>query len=474
MPVLTGFASTPLPGPAPLPVLGHLPRVMQFLFDPIEHLTRLSAQGDVVAVCRDNPALVCVFGAERNREVLTNLEVFRNDEGMFPGPKESSFGLMNEMITGINGEAHARHRRLMAPAFSKAKLEGYAEQVVDIAERMVASWPRDKDFDLDEGLRDLSLRVAGRTLFGAEALDAGGLGELTGRYARAVTNPMVMLLPRDLPGTPYRRASRLGDALFGQLEKMVRKRRAHPSGDHDALSLLLSAAEAGDNFSDRELLAELVALFFAGYETTARTLSWTMFLLDRHPEVLSGVLQEIDEVLAGRSPSPGDFPRMPRVERAIKESMRLLPPMPMLFFRVLSREARLGDVTLPPRSNVLVSPYITQRDPKVFSEPKRFRPERWETIDPSPFEYLPFGGGPRVCIGAAFARQTLRLVLPTLLQRARFSLVPGARIERHVQAIALTSKHGMPMRLLAPHRRPHVPAPIRGDLHELVDLPTRS
>lgn len=129
-----------------------------------------------------------------------------------------------------------------------------------------------------------------------------------------------------------------------------------------------------------------------------------------------------------------------------------------------------GDA-LPAKANVIVSPYVTQRDPWVFPEPKRFLPERWEGLNPTPFEYLPFGGGPRICLGAAFARQTLRLTLPTLLQRARFSLVPGTRMERHVQAIALTSMHGLPMHLTAPHRRPHVPAPMGGDLHEIVDFP---
>lgn len=470
MPTLTGFPSVPLRGPAPPPLLGHLPRVIQFLFDPIERLTELSELGDVVGVCRDNPALVCVFGPERNREVLTNPSVFRNDEQMFVGTKESSFGLMNEMITCINGDAAVRHRRLMAPAFTRAKLAGYAEHVVDIAERLVKSWPLDEVVDVDARLRDLSVRVAGRTLFGVDALDDDGLGDLTASYARAVTHPLVLLFPRDLPGTPYRRASRLGDALFGRLAELIRARRANPSASHDALSLLLNAAEEGDDFTERELLSELVALFFAGYETTAKTLSWTMFLLDRHPEVLAGVLEEIDEVLGGRSPTTEDFPKMPRVERVIKESMRLLPSLPMLFTRVAAGETRLGEVTLPAKSNVIVSPYITQRDPTLYPEPKRFRPDRWDGLDPSPFEYLPFGAGPRICLGAAFARQSLRLILPILLQRARFAIVPDAPIHRHIQAIALAPKHGLPMRLSAPHRRAHAPAPIRGNMHEIVDL----
>lgn len=471
MPTLSGFSPVPLRGPPPTPVLGQLPGVIRFLYDPIGRMTELRALGDVVAVTRDNPALVCVFGGERNREVLSNPDGFRNDENMFPGPKDSSFGVMNEMITCINGDAHLRHRRLMAPAFSKAKLAGYAGQVVEIAESLVKTWPRDQEIDMDAKLRDLSMRVAGRTLFGADALDDAGLGDLTADYVRALTNPLVLLVPRDLPGTPYRRASRLGDALFGRLAELIKVRRADPGERHDALTLLLTAAEQGDDFTDRELLAELVALFFAGYETTAKTLSWTLVLLDRHPQVLAGVLDELDQVLGGRSPTAEDVPRMPRLDRAIKESMRLLPPMPMLFFRVASRPIPLGDATLPPNANVIVSPYVTQRDPAVFAEPSRFLPERWETTEPSTYAYLPFGAGPRTCIGAAFAKQSLRLILATLLQRARFALVPGARIVRKVQALSLASKYGLPMRLGAPRLGAHAPAPLRGDLHEMVELP---
>jgi cytochrome P450 len=327
--------------------------------------------------------------------------------------------------------------------------------------------------DLDVELRELSLSVSIRTLFGVNVLFGGSdLGTLADNFAAAVTKPMALLFPRDLPGTPYRRALQAGDALLARLEQLVASRRRQEDTAGDALGLLLRAVDDdGHSFSDSELMPELIGLFFAGYETTAKTLSWTLYLLDRHPQILAGVLDELDEVLGGRRVRADDLPQLSQLDRVVKESMRLLPPMPILFTRVAAAQVPLGPYTLPKGANVVISPYITQRDPERYPEPRRFRPERWDALTPSVFEYMPFGAGPRVCIGANFARQSLRLILATLLQRARLSLVPNARIDYQVRALALVPKYGLPARIEAPGGRPITPSPLRGNLPSLVDLP---
>ena len=472
MPKLIGFPSVPLPGPRPLPLLGPLPRIFQFLSDPIATLTALRRHGDVAAICRDNPAIVCVFGPERNREVLSNPAVFRHDEDAVKGPPGSSLARMSQIIVCINGELHKRHRRLLSPAFAKAALDGYADEIVRVGEGVVARWPIGQVVDLDVRLRDLAMYVAVRSLFGLDVLGgATELGEVSAAMLDSLSSPMSILAPYDLPGTPFRRTLRLGDRLLDGLDALVAEKRRRTEAESDALALLLRAVdEDGSRFTDAELVAETAMLFVAGHETTAKTLTWTMFLLERHPEVLADVLDEIDAVLGGRSMTAADIARMPRLDRVIKESMRLLTPLPMLFFRVPASEVTLGRCTLPKHANVVVSPYVTHRDPELYPEPLRFRPERWAELEPTVYEYLPFGAGPRLCLGAAFAQQALRLLLPTLLQRVRFAIVRDASISRVVRGNVLRPKHGIRVQLQPPHRRRLVPEPIRGDIEEMIEL----
>lgn len=473
MPKLIGFSSVPLPGPRRIPLLGHLPRVFQFLDDPIAAVTALRRYGDVAAVARDSPALVCVFGAERNREVLSNPTVFRHDEDFIKGPAGSSMARMSQVVVGINGELHKRHRRLMSPAFAKSALDDYADEIVRVGEGVIARWPIGQVADLDALLHELALCVAVRTLLGLDVLQgATELGELSAAWLDTLTAPMTILAPYDLPRTPYRRALRLGERLLGGLDELVAEKRRRTEVEHDALALLLRAVDDdGTRFTDAELVAETVILFVAGHETTAKTLSWTLFLLERHPEVLADVLDEIDGVLGGRSMTAADIPRMPLLDRVIKESMRVLPPVPILFLRVPASDVALGRYTLPKGANVVVSPYATHHDPALYPEPRRFRPGRWSEIKPTIYEYLPFGAGPRICIGAAFAQQALRLLLPTVLQRVRVAVTRDADITRITRANVLRPKHGVPVQLQAPHRQRLVPQPIRGNVHEMVELP---
>jgi cytochrome P450 len=471
MPKLMGFPSIPVPGPPPLPIprIGHLPRLFRFIEDPIAGVTKLRPLGDVVGVCGGNAALVCAFGAERHREVLTNPDGYRHDEDFIDGPPGSWLSRMRQVLVAINGEVHKRHRRLMAPAFSRTALDGYADDIVTVTEGVIDRWPRGEVVDLDALLRQLALCVAVRTLFGMDVLRGRTqLGEIAAELLQSMTSPLAIFLPFDLPKTPYRRALQLSERLLVGLEQLVAEKRSRTEPEHDALALLLHAE--GDALRGDELLSEVATLFVAGHETTAKALLWTMFLLERHPAVLADVLDELDGVLGGRSMTAADIPRLPLLDRVIKESMRVLAPVPTLFFRVASTELPLGRFTLPKHANVLISPYAMHHDEAVYSEPKKFLPQRWETLRPSPYEYMPFGAGPRICIGAAFAQQSLRLMLPTVLQRVRVALKRDARIDRLARGNILMTKHGMPARIEAAHRRRVVPEPVRGNVHEMVAL----
>lgn len=474
MPRLTGFPPTALPGPPAPWLLGPLPRVLQFFDDPVGAVRRLRPYGDVVGVARDSPALVCVFGAERNREVLGDPARFPNDEEIVPSRPGTPLGRMSRLLVNSNGDLHRRHRKLMTPAFSRAALDAYAPEIVRVTEAMVQRWPTEGVADLDALTRDLALCVAVQTLFGLDVVaGATELGELASRFIETLSSPLSIALPYDLPGLPYARANRLGGQLLLQLEALIARKRASAEPGRDALALLLAARDEEDGtLSDEELLAEVVTLYIAGHETSAKALLWTLLLLERHPQVLADLYDELDQ-LGDRPVALADLPRLPLLDRVLKESLRVLAPVPVTFLRVPVEDTTLGTVRLPRGCNLVVSPFATHHDPDLYAEPQRFLPERWERIRPGPYEYLPFGAGPRICLGASFAQMSLRLMIPTILRHRRWAILRDHDVSRRTVGNILGARHGVRARLQAAHRERIEPEPIRGDLRELVAFPER-
>jgi cytochrome P450 len=174
-------------------------------------------------------------------------------------------------------------------------------------------------------------------------------------------------------------------------------------------------------------------------------------------------------VLGGAPPTVDRLKDLPRLDRVVKESMRLLPATAFLFFRRATEAFTLDGHAFPAGPIFILSALCTHRLPALYAEPRRFLPDRWESLSPSTYEYMPFGAGPRTCIGATFANQAIRLMLATMLQRFRFAMVPGAKVSRKVQGITLGPKYGLPVRLLDRGDRGQA-VKVRGDIHDLVEL----
>ncbi len=474
MPKLSGFSPVPIRGPRPIPLLGPLGRVLQFFGDPASRMLALHREfGDIAAVTDRSPALVCAFGAELNREVITNHAIFEHtSEVPLRAPPGSALSRFNTVLPFLNGDTHRRRRRLMMPAFQKAALDGYAGDIVAVTNATLTRWPTDRVVDVAALLRQLTVFVALRSLFGLDALDGKErLGELVSSLLDALASSLAIALPVMLPGTPFHTAVTKADHVENRLRDLIAEKRRNPGEGKDVLSILLRAHdEDGSTLSEAELLSESNGLFVAGYDTSAQTLSWTLFLLAQHPKVLADVRDELAAVLRGGEPTPENIGRLVLLDRLIKESMRLLPAAPMLFIRVAAREAPLGPYVLPAKANVVLSPLVTHRDPERFPEPARFRPERWERLEPTAYEYLPFGAGPRMCLGAAFAGLSLRLMLAQILQRFSPKVPDGARISHKVRGIALAPGHGLPMTLSPDKNKLADPARVRGNIGELVAL----
>jgi cytochrome P450 len=245
------------------------------------------------------------------------------------------------------------------------------------------------------------------------------------------------------------------------------KRRAGATGG-DLVSMLVAANQQGQQWmSDEDLIGQVTIAFAASYETTANAMTWTLFLLAQHPKVAHALLDELESVMGGAPPSVDTLARAPLLEAVVKESLRILPPVPYTI-RVAREPTPIGPFTVLRGDRVILSHYVTHHLPELYASPERFDPERWFTLKRGPYEYLPFSAGPRLCIGYSFAMQALKLSTAMLLQRVRFSLVPGTRIDRSVQ-VTMSPRQGLPMSIHAADRRFEA-APVRGNIHEMVEM----
>jgi cytochrome P450 len=461
-------------GPRQIPLIGPMGSLLRFFRDPVRCMRQIHERyGAIAAVSDHDASLVCAFGPECNYQVLSNPDLFHTAAELpIHVPEGTSLMRLSTFLVGMNGNEHRRLRRTMQPLFHKTHLQNYHEAIVTAAEGELGRWQEGKTIDVSEAMAELALCVSFRCLFGLDVSgDARVLADLGKRYTEGATSPALILLPYQFPGAPYRAYMRICDDLEARLQGMIRERRAQPEGRRDALSLLIASHdEDGATLPDSRIVGLANELFIAGHETTASTLAWTLFLLDRHPRILGDLLDELSGALHGDAPTLEQVDQLPLLDAVVKESMRLLPAAPFFFFRRNTDGVRLGSHDLPAGAAIIISPLITHHLAELYPEPNRFRPERWSTAQPSTYEYLPFGAGPRTCLGAGFAAMSLRVLLPLILQRFRLTLEPAARVSYRVRGIILGTKHGLPMRIGPREQRPALPRPLRGDIGELVAL----
>lgn len=421
-------------------------------FDPLAFYLGIARQYGDIAYFRLGPLRVYPLNhPEPIRQVLVDQAPKFHKPSLL---KRGARRILGEGLLTSDGLLWKEQRKLIQPAFRHDRLAAaYGNVISAYAERMVNSFEDGEVRGIGEDMGKLTLAIVVKSLFGEElSSDAGEIGELLLAVADAANDRLnsAFQLPAWIPTRRNLRERRALARLDEIIRDLIRSRRQSAGQRDDLLSVLLSATDAdtGKRMSDRQLRDEMMTLFLAGQETTAQALTWTWYLLARHPDVEAKLQEELRQVLAGHPPRATDLPKLPYTDMIVREAMRLFPPVPAVA-RQSIEDVTVGGWEIPKGSLVVVSTYALHRDRRFFPEPEQFNPERfaagWEERI-SRFAYLPFGGGPRVCIGNGFAMMEARLVLATVAQRCKLLLESNAEIAPK-QLVTLRPNHAVRMRI---------------------------
>jgi cytochrome P450 len=448
---------------------------MDFYYDPIGCVRRVYDRYGPVMVLgpaafrQPRELFVFAIGPEFNRQVLGDPTTFRPSGLLLPGPKNSAQRRVRHGLTRMTGPEHRRQRQLVMPPFQKKAVQSYCDLMVEIVDSVIREWRPDERRDIYEDMRVLTLRIASSVLFSRDPAEALPIGGLIEEWVMITFSPLVWSAPFNLPGTPYRHMLHHAERIEEMILAMIAKRRANPSERTDVLSILMEARdEQGRGMTDVELVGQTAILFLAAFETATSSLTWTLFLLAQHPTIANQLIDELDAVLNGNPPTNEQLARLSFLQCVVKESMRILPAVGYTV-RTAQKEVTIGSETVPRGTKVVCSHYVTHHLPELYPDPEKFFPERWRTIDPNQYEYLPFSAGPRMCIGGMFAMQLIKISIAMMLQRFRFTVVPGIRIDR-TSRITMNPTKGLPM-MVCPNDRKFTASEVRGQIREMVKLP---
>jgi cytochrome P450 len=394
----------------------------EIIGDRLGTMTRYQRQhGDVVAVRMGPLHVVAVHHPDLIEQVLVKLSGHLHK------------GTVEQLIRPAAGNGiflseddfWKRQRRMVSPPFHKTRIASYGKTMVEITERVIETWRDGEERDVYKDMSRIGMSVAAKVMFDVdvEAKEGEELGAALAEMMGAVSVRMNsgLPLPDFVPTPNMLRLRRAVRRLDGILYDAIAHRRREAGDRDDLLSLLLAVKDEDDGrgMTDRQLRDEAMNLFVAGFETTAISLAWTLYLLAKHPELAEAARRELRTALAAATPTAADLPRLGCVERLVNEALRLYPPA-WAFDRLAREDLELGGYTIPKGWNVWILPWVVHRDPRFWSEPERFDPARWTTDAVKgrhKYSFIPFGGGPRVCIGNAFAMMETQLVLATILSR---------------------------------------------------------
>jgi cytochrome P450 len=435
--------------------------IAEYSRDPLRFLTRCAREfGEIVPLQSEGEQFCLLTNPDQITEVL-------KDRLLFIKAKDTQMlrGLLGNGLLTSEGDFWQRQRRLSQPIFHQQRINSYGEVMVNYTQRMLQNWQVGQQLNVHDQMMRLTLNIVMKTIFDRDVNDSEA-----SRIAHALDEAMNWFTVQgkedadDQPSWLSQGLNTMAQVFkFGQSESdrryqaaiaqvdqtlyaMIQQRRSQDTPGHDLLGMLMQVKDAddGSRMSDRQLRDEVATMVFAGHETTSNTLAWTWMLLAQHPQVRAKLRQELDQVLSGRTATIADLPKLSYANWIIKEAMRLYPPVTDIS-REATQDCEIGGYRIPQGTTLIISQWVMHRDQRYFTDPETFAPERWA----NDFEkqlprgvYLPFGDGPRVCIGKSFALMEAVLILATIAQRFELSLLPDQAIELQ-PSITLRPKQGI-------------------------------
>jgi cytochrome P450 len=442
------------PGPPGRPLVGNL---FDFSQDRMHQFVQLrNAYGDVVRLKVGPRVLHLVSHPDLIKYVLQdNNRNYTKGRGL-----EKARPLLGRGLLTSEGEFWRRQRRMIQPAFHRRRIEQFVSLMLEEIESVLARWEpislQGRSFDVATEMMRLTLSVVTRTLFsaGLSSDETQVVSQALPFLLRETDRRIASLtsLRESLPLPVNRKYAHELERLDRIVYRLIEQRRKSPQEESDLLGMLMSAVDEGSvsGMDDQQLRDEVMTLFLAGHETTANNLTWTFYLLSSNPAVRQALEAELEKVLAGRPPALEDVPKLVYTRQVLDESLRLYPPA-WAFGRQAIQDDQIGGYHIPAGTQLIISPYVVHRHPEFWENPEGFDPERFnpEVAQGRPhYSFIPFGGGPRLCIGRDFALMESTLALARISQRYRLDLVPGFEVQPET-AITLRPKAGLRMILHA-------------------------
>jgi len=429
-------------------------QMLRWIISPMSFMeTCAERYGDMftVRLQSKSPPLIFVSNPEVLQQILTN-----DTKGLeAPGDTNLVFEslLGKRSVITISGAEHQRQRQLLLPPFHGERMRSYSEIISDISEKVISQYQIGQPFNIRSVAQAITLRVIMQAVFG---LDEGPraeklqhfLGEMLEKGSSVLSVALLYFpaLQRDFGpinfwGKQMRRQQNADKLIYEE----IRERREQPDPSRtDILSLLMAARdEAGQPMTDEELRDELMTLLVAGHETTATAIAWAFYWIHKIPSIRQKLLQELDSL--GDNPDPSAIFQLPYLNAVCSETLRIYPVAMLTFPRVVRTPLSLGGYELEPGTTVMGSIYLTHQREDLYPEPKQFKPERFLERQFSPYEYLPFGGGARRCIGLAFAQLEMKLALAKILSSRELELVDNGEVRPKRRGLVTGPDHPINM-----------------------------
>ncbi|NMG06601.1 cytochrome P450 [Brasilonema sp. UFV-L1] len=446
------------------PKMSSFLRRMKFIFQPLEYVEDFAkVYGDNFTIWSRNDSPIIYFSHPQALQQIFNADSSHLYAGS--GNRGLQFLLGSNSLILLDSDRHQRQRQLLTPPFHGDRMRTYGEIIREITQQVSNGWKKGKPFNIRASMQEITLRVILRVVFG---LDEGPhlekIRQLLSSLLDSIGSPLLSaglffrFLQKDFGAwSPWGRVLRLRQQIDEMIYALIRERRVQsPQNRQDILSLMMSARdEDGQPMTDEELRDELMTLMVAGHETTASALTWAFYWIDYLPEVRDKLLRELDTL--GDNPDPSTVAKLPYLNALCQETLRIYPIAMNAFPRVVRLPIEIQGYTLPEGTIIIPNIYLAHHREETYPQSKQFKPERFLERQFSPYEYLPFGGGNRRCIGLAFAQYEMKLVLATILSRFQVSLVNRRPVRPVRRGLTVATPAGMQMVAMPLEKRVNTP-----------------